>query len=72
MGYILIEEENYKLAANVYQYSLFIEPDQQSVKQELLFIVNKVGFEVLDGINDRNKVEKTLKDAGIPLLSSVV
>ncbi len=56
----------------VYQYSLFFDSEQQTVKQELLYIVNKAGFEVLDGISDRNKVEKTLKNAGIPLLTPVV
>ena len=72
LGYILIDEEDYKTAANVYQYSLFFDSEQQTVKQELLYIVNKAGFEVLDGISDRNKVEKTLKNAGIPLLTPVV
>lgn len=72
LGYILVEEQDYKTAANAYQYSLFFEPDQQSAKQELLFIVNKAGFEILDGIKDRNKVEKVLKGAGIPLLTAIV
>lgn len=72
LGYILVEEQDYKTAANAYQYSMFFEPDQQSAKQELLFIVNKAGFEILDGIKDRNKVEKVLKGAGISLLTSVV
>jgi len=72
LGYILIEEKQYKLAANVYQYSLFLDPDQQMAKQELLFIVNEAGFEVLDGISDRRKVEKTLQDAKIPLLKNVM
>lgn len=72
LGFILVEEQDYKTAANAYQYSLFFEPNQQSAKQELLFIVNKVGFDILDGINDKRKVERTLENAGVPLLTTVL
>lgn len=70
LGYILVEGQKYKTAANVYQYSLFFEPNQQSAKQELLYIVNKAGFDVLDGIQNRRNVEQILKGEGIPLLKS--
>lgn len=72
LGYVLVDEKDYRLAANVYQYSLFFDANQPTVKQELLYIVNEVGFDVLDGIKDRNKVERVLKSAGVPLLTPVV
>ena len=72
LGYILVEEQDYRTAANAYQYSLFFEPDQQSAKQELLYIVNKAGFDILEGIKDKKKVEKTLESAGVPLLTVVM
>ena len=70
LGYILIEEKNYIPAACCYQYSLYLDPEQQMAKQEILFIVNQAGFDVMDAIRDRQNVEKILSNSGIPLLAS--
>ena len=68
LGYILIEEKYFKTAACSYQYSLYLDPDQQMAKQEILYIVNQAGFEIMEAIRDRKNVEDTLKNAGVPLL----
>lgn len=64
MGYIEIEEENYKVAAACYQYSRKFEA-HPSVAQELMYIMSKAGKGVAS-----NNPEKILSRANLPLLST--
>ena len=62
MGYIEIEEENYKVAAACYQYSRKFEA-HPSVAQELMYyIMSKAGKGVAS-----NNPEKILSRANLPL-----
>ena len=63
MGFIEIENNNFKVAASCYQYSLKFE-NHPSVMQELMYIKSKGGFDATSG-----DPEKILTKAGIPVLT---
>ena len=71
LGYLLVEEKNYKIAAYCYQYSMYYENSPIAIA-EMKYIQSQVGSGIMSEIKDRSSVEQTLRWAGIKVIKKSV
>ena len=71
LGFILVEDQKYRLAAHCYQYSCYFG-EHPTVKGELKYIAQKSDNSILIEIKNRSKTEELFREAGIKVITKSV